>query len=223
MVLQPETLRPDARPTPARHSVRSRGGRRPDRRRPIRAPDAPSAPRFRRSDRRSRRPRSRRPANSAQRRYTSRLDASGCAGSPISMRRPAQTLLDRCAPGRRRCAAPGRRRRPASPDSSSPNRACADQSEPPRQLRVVAEFRMHVERQVIGKQVDVLHQQPFQPPVLLARPRAHLRRARNSRDAPGSHRRSAATAASISARLAVTPVTSVAICGRPSTCKPFGQ
>jgi len=40
------------------------------------------------------------------------------------------------------------------------------QVEPPGQLDVVAEFRMHVERQMIGEQTDVMRQQQLQAPVL---------------------------------------------------------
>jgi hypothetical protein len=94
-------------------------------------------------------------------------------------------------------------------------------AQPRTKLRVVAQFGMGIQRQVIGKQIDVMRQQ--QTDALLE----------PARDAPSMPRQNrpwctkmasapASIAASIRARLAVTPLTMRRISLLPSTCRPLG-
>jgi hypothetical protein len=66
-------------------------------------------------------------------------------------------------PGLRRLAkAPPSLRSPRKPRSCSPKRPVGLGAEPLAQLRVVAQLRVRIERQVVGEQVDVVRQQQGQ-------------------------------------------------------------
>jgi hypothetical protein len=80
---------------------------------------------------------------------------------------------------------------------------------------------VRVQRQVVGKQVDVVRQQRcrrcfIQPVTRPSCPRQNRPWCTKMASARG------AMAASISARLAVTPLTMRVICALPSTCRPLG-
>jgi hypothetical protein len=81
---------------------------------------------------------------------------------------------------------------------------------------------MGIQRQVIAEQIDVMPQQQLQAPLLLS-DHAHVFTAPEiammDQDGIGLP----FPAASIRARLAVTPLTTRPMVARPSTCKPFGQ
>ena len=94
--------------------------------------------------------------------------------------------------------------------------------EPRGKLRVVAELRMQIERQVVGEEAEAGAEQELDPP--LARPDEPRILALPEVAVMDKQRVGAAGGGALDERtLAVTPETSRAISGRPSTCNPFGQ
>jgi hypothetical protein len=121
----------------------------------FRAPDARSAPRFRRTRRRRHRWPARLRSNPARRRCTRRC-APPCAPGrrPAAARGPAPLRWP--APARRQKSAPAGRRQSRCPARRSARDGPAQAQ---CQLRVVAQRGMGIQRQVVGEQVDVVRQQ----------------------------------------------------------------
>ena len=148
----------------------------------------------------------------------------GAGAAPHQRDRPTQRLLDvrgqRFALGEAAAVARAAeeaqvllaeaRRRPCTSPSCRP------------ELRVVAQLGMRVQRQVVGEQVDVVRPAAGPGAASSSRSRGRPGRARTGRGARRSHRPRRAIAASISARLAVTPETILRTVGAPFDLQAVG-
>lgn len=110
---------------------------------------------------------------------------------------------------------------PAKPRSLLAKALIGLHAEHATELGVVAEFGVRVERQVVGKEIDVVREQQLN--ALLHQPVMRPSMPRQNR--PWCTKIASAfsaMAASMSARLAVTPLTMREMFSLPSTCRPFG-
>lgn len=96
------------------------------------------------------------------------------------------------------------------------------EAELPGELHVVAHLRMQIQRQVVSEQTDIVVQQGLQAPLLHADHAGILTLPEVA--VMHQHHVGVGLHGSIQQRLAGSdPLTIRRTCGRPSTCRPFGQ